>query len=131
MKTLVVQKLDRDPVPCILYAEQVVNDKQYCRGDVIDILPGRQGVSDAVRSESRWCFIVVPEGISEAVRLKLLHNHGTVNPSHMRRREAFLDLNALGISTDEGFEIVERRARDVEAAIREKPIETRPWIIGA
>lgn len=126
VKTLVVQKLNRALIPCV-YADQVLNDKQYKRGDVIDIIPGRYAPGSQIMKHMDWCAIVVPAGVSKALRLKLLYSA----TSATRSREYALDLDALGIEPTAGFEIVDRTEQALAAAVIAKPIEKRPWIIGA
>lgn len=128
MKTLVVQKLDRDVIPAV-YADQSVNYRQFTRGDVIDVLPGRREPSNAERAQDRWCFLYV-NGLGNDVIPQLMYDRNSISPGALRPREFYMDLDQLGVGTEKGFATAECTPQQLLAAIKDKPMLKAHWIIG-
>lgn len=125
MKTLIVQKRDRDPIPAV-YLDQAAHDRQFQRGDVIDVLPSRYMPSPEVRAQD-WCAIYC-NGLTNSAVKKLLHV--SLTPGRQRRREFYVDLDAIGFNQERGFEEIDCSVSRLLAAVRPKPTLKKRWIIG-
>lgn len=126
MKTLVIQKLDQRPIPAV-FADQAPARMCYQRGDVIDVLPGRHQPSSAEQGQLRWCLIYC-NGLTNAQAQAVLFSQPL--PGLERAREAYIDLDALGVGMQEGFETIELSTRGLKSATVLKPAPKAHWIIG-